>query len=113
MQGIEKPFRIWKFGGTVRESAVVILKIHVNMHAITWNLRLPILESNLQQAPLVVVVRPVASLVIAKHVLWLEKSATRELRELVEHVRHVISSEKVVIQLPMDRSKIVLVTFRK
>jgi hypothetical protein len=28
-------------------------------------------------------------------------------------VRHVISSEKVVIQLPMDRSKIVLVTFRK
>jgi hypothetical protein len=33
------------------------------------------------------------------------------LRELVKHVRHVISNEKVVIQLPVERSKIVLVTF--
>ena len=111
MQGIEKLLRIWKLGRTVRECAVIILKIDVNVHAITWDLCLTILERNLQQTPFVVITRSITPLMVAKHVLWLEKRAASELRELVKHVRHVISNEKVVIQLPVERSKIVLVTF--
>ena len=77
VQGIKHLFRIRKLGLTVRERAVVVLQIHVDMESINWNLPLPVLERYLQQFSLGVVVWAVASLVVTEDVLGLQSSTAR------------------------------------
>ena len=80
------------------------------MNPIAGDFPLTILRRHLQQSLFFIVAGTIASLMIPKHVLWFNSSASSQHCKFIEYICHVIASEEIVIKNTVQSAEVVLVT---